>query len=215
MKHSPTRNVFGIGRLHLMMIHRLDDKTKESIRRASMMKPCSNPILLIHSANKSGAKLANYFNDIKQPWVGVHRFTDAAHERQQRKFGMVVCDWELFQVCQADQLERDCLGSLLNDGEPVIFVSSSQSVSVNFKPVMGRSFYSLKAEESSDLFAIISELATKVPASVGYSSRVASEGNAPTSASQSGKRDFLPAPHFSLSQVISPALANSTVHSLY
>lgn len=175
----------------------------------SIMKQHADPILLIHGAKTCGSELIDFFNSENKSWVGVHRFVEAAEEKQQRNFGLVVCDWELFRTSQHDCVEIECCNRLLLGQAPVIFVSSNQSVAVNFKPLLGRSFYCVKATESPGLFDVIAELAFKVSAEAMTAS------TAPQESLPSQPRPFLPAAHFSLGQSVNAAMFNSTVHSLY
>lgn len=173
-----------------------------------MMKQHSDPILLIHAGAKSSeSELIEFFNSEKKSWVGVNRFADAAEEKQQRNFGLVVCDWELFRASQHDCVESECSNRLLLEQSPVIFVSSNQSVAVNFKPLLGRSFYCVKAAESPGLFDVIVQLASKVTAEVVF--------HAQKELASTSQRPFLPAPHVTLGQTLNPSMVNSSVHSLY
>jgi hypothetical protein len=173
------------------------------------MKQHSDPILLIHAAKSSESKLINFFNSENRSWVGVNRFAEAAEEKQQRRFGLVVCDWELFRASQHDSAESECCKRLLLESAPVIFVSNNQSVAVNFKPLLGRSYYCVKATESPILFDVIAELAAKV------SVDVVTPNVRPKEIVPSQQRTFLPAPNFSLGESINASMLNSSIHAFY
>jgi hypothetical protein len=174
-----------------------------------VMKQHSEPILLIHAAKSSESELITFFNLENKSWVGVNRFAEAAEEKQQRHFGLVVCDWELFRASQHDCAESECCKRLLLESAPVIFVSSNQTVAVNFKSLLGRSFYCVKATESPVLFDVIAELAAMV------SVEVVTSNVGPKEVVPFQQRPFLPAPNFSLGESINPSMLNSSIHAFY